>query len=292
MTRSAAEQALVFRCREEELIGILHPGAENASRAVVLIVGGPQYRVGSHRQFLLLARHLAANGIPVLRFDYRGMGDSGGGFRDFEDIGDDIRAAVDALTRRLPDVPEVILWGLCDAATAAAFYAPTDKRVSGLVLLNPWVRSEAGIAKAYIRHYYARRLLSADFWRKVIGGRFRAGKSLRSLAGMARRAAGSSGAAGAAVTDQPAAAPSLASRMAAGIDRTDCPFLLILSGNDLTAKEFLDTTRDDRRWKKIFASRRLSRRDLAEADHTFSRAAWRDRVADWTLEWIIAAEKD
>jgi len=62
---------------------------------VLIIVGGPQYRVGSHRQFVLLARHLAAQGIPVMRFDVRGMGDSKGKPRNFGQLDDDLRAATD-----------------------------------------------------------------------------------------------------------------------------------------------------------------------------------------------------
>ena len=58
-----AERGLVFRCAGEELVGILHPAP--GATGVVIVVGGPQYRVGSHRQFLLLARRLAASGIPV-----------------------------------------------------------------------------------------------------------------------------------------------------------------------------------------------------------------------------------
>mgnify|MGYP000113667174 FL=1 len=62
---------------------------------VLIAVGGPQYRVGSHRQFLLLSRRLAAEGFPVFRFDYRGMGDSDGAMRSFENVSEDIAAAVD-----------------------------------------------------------------------------------------------------------------------------------------------------------------------------------------------------
>ena len=45
-----------------------------ASRGMLIVVGGPQYRAGSHRQFTLLARDVAATGVPTMRFDYRGMG--------------------------------------------------------------------------------------------------------------------------------------------------------------------------------------------------------------------------
>ena len=78
---------------------------------MLIIVGGPQYRAGSHRQFTLLARYLAARGIPSLRFDYRGMGDSEGDARNFEDIADDVRSAVDALTEAVPGVRRVVSGG-------------------------------------------------------------------------------------------------------------------------------------------------------------------------------------
>ena len=31
---------------------------------------------------------------------------------------------------------------------------------------------------------------------------------------------------------------------------------------------------------------RVTRRELAGANHTFSRRVWRDAVAGWTLEWL------
>ena len=93
------EEPLCIESQGERLIGVLHrpqtPG--NLTRGVVVVVGGPQYRIGSHRQFVLLARSLAARGTPVLRFDLAGMGDSGGEFAGFERSAADIRAAIDAL---------------------------------------------------------------------------------------------------------------------------------------------------------------------------------------------------
>src|ERR1700758_722935 len=90
---SYSETALTFLCGGERMLGILSRPDVPATRGVLIMVGGPQYRVGSHRQFLLLARHLAAHGVPALRFDYRGMGDSEGGMRTFEHVEDDLRAA-------------------------------------------------------------------------------------------------------------------------------------------------------------------------------------------------------
>ncbi len=136
--------ALAFSCEGERLYGVLDLPARAHKRGVLVVVGGPQYRAGSHRQFTLLARTLADQGIAAMRFDYRGMGDSEGEPRSFESIDADLRAAIDTFFREAPGLEEVVLWGLCDAASAALLYAATDARVAGLVLLNPWVRTESG----------------------------------------------------------------------------------------------------------------------------------------------------
>ena len=82
---SRNEQALVLGCEGSSMIGVLSGAGLPAGRGVLIVVGGPQYRVGSHRQFILLARHLADRGVPTLRFDYRGMGDSRhGSLRGFD----------------------------------------------------------------------------------------------------------------------------------------------------------------------------------------------------------------
>src|SRR5260221_6488075 len=166
------EHAFMFDCGGESLVGILSGAGLPAGRGVLILVGGPQYRVGSHRQFALLARHLAEHGVPTLRFDYRGMGDSDGEARTFERVGEDIRCAIDRFFAIVPTLRDVVIWGLCDAASAALFYAHGDARVSGLILLNPWVRTGAGVARAHLRHYYLRRLLQGSLWQKMARGEF------------------------------------------------------------------------------------------------------------------------
>ena len=176
------EKALVFHCGSDRLVGILHaPVAESRPIGVVIVVGGPQYRVGSHRQFVLMARALGRAGYPVLRFDHRGIGDSDGAVRSFENLDDDIRAALDLLCAEIPSLRSCVILGLCDAAAATLMYCLKDSRLEGLILANPWVRSESGQARAYVRHYYGRRLLQWDFWRKVAMGQFDAMGSLRDL---------------------------------------------------------------------------------------------------------------
>lgn len=275
------ETAFTFDCAGAELLGILHAGP--AARGVLIVVGGPQYRVGSHRQFLLLARALAQAGFPVLRFDYRGMGDAAGEAVDFEHIDPDIGAAVDTFFARSPGLREVVLWGLCDAASAALFYAWRDPRVAGLVLLNPWVRTEAGQARAYLKHYYLARLRDPEFWAKVRRRQFDLAGALGSLFGMVAKTLGAGRRQN---PSGPLRAATLPERMAEGLARFTGPVLVILSGNDLTAAEFQDTVRASPAWHRLLAQALITQRALAPANHTFSQREWRDQVAEWTLQWL------
>ncbi len=287
MTAIHPETALVFACEGAELPGILHPGAPGANLGVLVVVGGPQYRVGSHRQFVLLARDLAAAGIPVLRFDYRGMGDAGSEFAGFENIDADIAAAIDVFCAQLPELREIVIWGLCDAASAALFYAWRDPRIAGLALLNPWLRTEAGQARAYLRHYYLARLANPELWRKIGRGEFQFAAALRSLLALFKQSRRVDQ--GDAAVHPPATASETASlpeRMVESWRRFTGPMLLILSGDDLTAAEFRDTTKISRHWRRLLARPRVTIRELPEANHTFSRREWRDQVAAWTREWL------
>lgn len=278
-----AEEGIVFSCDGDELLGILHPAAHAFPVGVLVVVGGPQYRVGSHRQFVLLARHLARAGIPVLRFDYRGMGESGGSRRDFSQVDADIAAAIDAFFGAVTGLRRVVIWGLCDAATAAALYAPSDDRVVGLVLLNPWVHTAQGAAQTHLRHYYRRRLLQSDLWRKLICLRFDWRQSWHSFRNLVRHSGwlrwrGDS--------RRPAADRPLPEQMAEALEAFDGQLCVVLSGNDLTAAEFEDRIGASQKLQGIMRRPTVQRRILREADHTFSRRVWRDQVAQWTLDWM------
>jgi len=272
------EEALVFGCGGDSLVGVLAlPAAPAAvaSRGVLIVVGGPQYRAGSHRQFTLLARDLAANGIASLRFDYRGMGDSSGEARSFESVHEDIGCAIDRLLASAPAIHEVLIWGLCDAASAALFYAHRDPRVTGVVLVNPWVRTTQSIAQTRLRHYYVARLRDMEFWRKLMHAEIDLARSIAALGKLVADAARPKREAG-----------SLPERMEAGLRRFRGRVLLILSGKDLTADEFRGVVSRSERWKRLLAEARVTQRELPEANHTFSRREWRDQVARWTAEWV------
>lgn len=280
------DRAVVFPCNASWLYGIISLPERSTSRGVLIVVGGPQYRVGSHRQFTLLARHLAAHGVPVLRFDYRGMGDSEGEARTFEDVQDDLRCAIDSFFKETPCLGELVIWGLCDAASAALFYAYQDQRVTGLVLVNPWVRTDQGAAKAYLKHYYLRRFFSRDLWNTVWRGNFKFTAAAHSLAKIAHNAFQGAEKPDTLEPNGPRQFASLPERMLYGLSCFRGKVLLIISGNDLTAREFCDLTRDSSKWRKLLTSTQVSQLELEEANHTFSRREWRDQVAASTMEWV------
>lgn len=276
------ESPVVFDVENEGCIGITAIPDTPQNLGVLIIVGGPQYRVGSHRQFVLLSRFLAHAGFPSFRFDYRGMGDSDGDLRDFEGVAEDIAAAIRVFRTQCPAVTRIVLWGLCDAASAALLYINRygDAPVTGLVLLNPWVRSEASLAQTHVKHYYGQRLLQADFWLKMLSGKLQLTRSVKEFvrAAILARSRGESTKGGVSASFQ--------QQMARGWRSFNGKILLVLSGDDYTAKEFQEYAAHDLAWQGALALPHVQRVDLADADHTFSSHAWRQMVEVATLDWI------
>ncbi len=273
---TAAEIPVIFEFGVDRLVGIATPGARPSDTGVMIMVGGRQYRAGSHRQFVLLARRLADAGYCAFRFDFRGMGDSSGRRRSFEGADEDIATAIAAFQSTCPAVRRVVLWGLCDAATAAVLYwrRSRDQRIAGMCLANPWLRSEAGLARARVRHYYRDRIFSADFWRKLLRGRVGAMRSLREYLANVRKAGASDEVQGFQRT------------MLDGLNEFPGPLLLVLSERDLTAQEFLDGASQQGIAAPLWQQGKLRRIDVAGADHTFSRESWRCAAEDALLAWL------
>ena len=284
------ESPVLIACAGETLPGIVshpHTGATRGEVSdaasdvgVLILVGGPQYRAGSHRQFVLLARHLAGHGHAVLRFDRRGMGDAGGAGVPFDAAQADIAAAVQALRQAAPQVRRIVLWGLCDGASAALLYwlHSADASIAGLALVNPWVRSAATQARTRVKHYYLKRLGQAAFWRKLFAGEVKGMRAATELAGNL---------AGAVTRDESAqSGAGWLGEMAQALTQFPGPVLLVLSGQDYTAREFVEWTRAVPALRGFDHGTRVTRCDVPAADHTFSTALWRAEVERATLAWL------
>jgi exosortase A-associated hydrolase 1 len=283
-----AERPIVFACAGDELLGILSVPPTPMDVGVVIVVGGPQYRAGSHRQFVHLARALGRAGIASLRFDYRGMGDSTGALRTFEQVDEDIAAAIAALQQNVPTARRVVLWGLCDGASAAFIAARSLGEIVGMVALNPWVRDETSLDRALVKHYYVRRLFSWGFWAKLVGGRLDTRSAAREFLRRLRVAFSGGG-----VPGIPAIGRTSPSRyqdlMCEGLATLRGPALIVLSGKDLTAQEYETFSKADRRWRKHLADRRrFTTKQIADADHTFSNDEARIEVENMTCDFVLS----
>ncbi|MFT5720532.1 MAG: exosortase A-associated hydrolase 1 [Motiliproteus sp.] len=273
------EVALSFKnSQQQPLAGILNQPVDGNGVGVVIVVGGGQYRVGSHRQFVNLARFLSDRGVAVFRFDVTGMGDSCGVKKSFECLDEDIGAAIDVFIDQAEAVNKVILWGLCDGASAALLYAPLDARVAALVLINPWMEQPQAKARARLFSYYWERLLQRAFWHKVRALKFDLRGSMREflqvLAGAMTRAG----------IKQPSEnMPSYQERMYQAAFCFSNDIHVLLSGRDLIAREFeLQFTAG--RWQQVARREQVHLYTNNNADHTFSEPDSEHWLKETTLD--------
>ena len=118
------------------------PKKEGVFPAVVLISGsGPQNRdeeLLGHKPFLVLADHLTKNGIAVLRYDDRGVGESKGNFKTASsaDFATDVESAIVYLkTRKEINKKKIGLIGHSEGGLIAPMIASKSKDISFIVLL-------------------------------------------------------------------------------------------------------------------------------------------------------------
>jgi len=276
------EQGVVFNCGDNRLVGIAAVPEITAEVGVLILVGGPQYRVGSHRQFTLLARNLAAAGFASLRFDYTGMGDSEGDTQEFDQVEADISAAIEAMLETIPGVCRVVLWALCDAASSAMMFAHRHSRVTGMILLNPWVHHGEYSPEVKLAHYYRPSFWRKDQWRRLLFGEIGlipAFKELAmdALALVVKRTL---------PTVRQQSQRSFVHDMLDGLQRFSHGILIVLSEADLTAREFNVLIAEDADWKAAISKPLIMIHAVGGADHTFSEPSWQQEVEQLTIDWI------
>ncbi|MDT9597767.1 hydrolase 1, exosortase A system-associated [Sphingosinicella rhizophila] len=208
---------LSFQCAGETLGASVDEAA--GPLGVLMVTGGGQTRIGSHRMYERLAARLADHGHPCFRFDRRGVGDSEGNDPGFRACGPDLAAAAHAFRQEGKGLEKVIGFGLCDGATALALFGAAAN-LDGLILVNPWfVEAEAGVPPpAAIRKHYRQRLTSLDGWKRALTGSMSYGKLLKGIVKI--------------LAPPPS---SLASEAADALGTARLPVRLILARGDATA---------------------------------------------------------
>src|ERR1700678_2646587 len=140
---SGLAEALYFDAGDHTLFGWLHRPVAGSTTGIGLVICGPfgYEAICSHRSIRAFAEAAAMLGVPTLRFDYLGTGDSA----DIEPQADqldvwsgDVVAAVAEL-QRLTGVERVCLLGIRFGALLATLAAGRCKSVSGLAVIAPVV---------------------------------------------------------------------------------------------------------------------------------------------------------
>lgn len=134
---------ITFANEGQQLVGVLHvpDGLEGGKKApgIVMFHGFTGNETEDHRVFVHVARALCGSGFAVLRFDFRGSGDSDGEFENMT-IPGEVSDAKKALTvmaqQEAVDKERIGVIGLSMGGRVATIVASQDKRVRYVVLYS------------------------------------------------------------------------------------------------------------------------------------------------------------
>jgi alpha-beta hydrolase superfamily lysophospholipase len=131
---------IIFGLSDRPLVGFYHApnGASTHTVAVVLCNPIGYEAMSAHRAYRHLAERLAAQGVPALRFDYDGTGDSSGRSDDPGRLRAWLASIAAALSEvRARGAHQVALFGVRFGGTLAALAAAEDGNVDDLVVWAP-----------------------------------------------------------------------------------------------------------------------------------------------------------
>lgn len=169
------ERAVRFG-KSATLVGVqtlpVQPAGAPSLPAALLLNSGILHHVGACRLHVQIARALARDGFPVLRFDHSGIGDSEPR-RDALPFAQsaplEVQEAMTFLTER-HGAERFVLIGLCSGADMAFNVALIDERVDGIVQMDAY----AYRTLMYYVHYYAPRMMRIGSWRAFMNRQVRA----------------------------------------------------------------------------------------------------------------------
>jgi len=272
------EEAVLLDAGGTPLVGVMHIPEHATGAGLLIVPGAPQYRVGPHRLFVSLARQAAMHGITVLRIDRRGFGDSPDAPVPFDAAGPEIDAGLAALRDHDPRVRSSVILGLCDGASAAVLHGTTDHRVAGMVLLNPWVATEAGRARALLKGYYLPLLCRWRRWLAVLSSVARLKNALASIVqalidSLRPR-------------DREQTVPDFMITMLQNWTAFKGKTLVVLSGQDIDATAFDQFIAHTLGWGPLTEISATSVTRLRQADHTFTDRENRELMVSTVVDWL------
>lgn len=174
------EEPLLFGT-SHRLFGVLVKPRRDRVRldlpAVIMTNAGTVHRIGPHRQYVELARELADLGFYVFRIDLAGIGDSEVGSSPenlcYPATGiADCQEAMSVLAAKT-GVQRYIVAGLCSGGDIAFQLGLKDRRVAGVVMMNPrtfLVNDLAQVEGYKDARYYQNSFFKKEKWLKLLSG--------------------------------------------------------------------------------------------------------------------------
>ena len=149
--------AFFFGNSERPLYGVYHAAQPGPGRPIGIVLCSPfgAEAIRAHGMLRVLAERLARAGAHVLRFDYRGTGDSAGDGSDVDlDQWQSDIASADAELRDMSGVTDVVWIGLRLGASLAVLAARKPPAgLAGLVLWEPVLRGKDYLAELDRMHH-------------------------------------------------------------------------------------------------------------------------------------------
>jgi len=174
-----AESVCIIRYSSESMFGVLTepaPETDPSPYLVLLLNAGGVRHIGPNRMWADVARRWAAAGIPSLRLDLCGIGESDGAHNlDIPDLYheqmiEQVESAMQAIRSRL-GFHQFVMVGLCAGAFWGFHAALRSREVRAAILLNPRLLCwdpEADRRRTLQR--VARGLLNPEDWMRVVRG--------------------------------------------------------------------------------------------------------------------------
>jgi uncharacterized protein len=134
-----------FPCGDIQLEGVLHLPERNGPFPIVIVCHPHPLYGGDMDNNVVMAvcSALVKNSIAALRFNFRGVGNSGGNYSEGFGEQDDLRAALDFLsTLKDVDSERIGLAGYSFGGMVALAVAVKDNRVKQLALISPALQEE------------------------------------------------------------------------------------------------------------------------------------------------------
>ncbi|MDE2150254.1 MAG: alpha/beta hydrolase [Gammaproteobacteria bacterium] len=277
---------------QRSLIGTLTLPEQAISPAqcgLVLFNAGVVHRVGPHRINVKLARRMAQHGMPTIRFDLHGIGDSArpaGAAEYRRQVTDDLSQAMNLL-QRSAGVQRFAVLGFCSGAMPVYWAAQADARIRTLILYDdfgfPTMRSR-------LRFFWLRLCchgLTPAAWIKYAHafGRMALHLIRRDRASIIRGAATVATAIPASRADKRRLARGLAQLAGDGVK-----VVLLQSGDDFSRVNYADQTRAALNLPR--SDKRLIYRFLEAVDHAVTSTAAQRAFLDAVCAELPTAAAD